>query len=513
MVNMARKDVVPALVAGIDIKQEIRAHMALLGHEGLGVTELRVFDPFPQVAYADRVDAVVRLCRQMDGRATGVYVGVQARPAHLFDLAPNRWVRAGGGPTGNCARDEDIEWISALFFDIDVVSPLHQKGHPASEDELEETLRAAECLARQDGLALGRAVCCSGNGHYVLAPVVPIAVDSEHIARKFRCFCQRLADIVTGQVPGARIDPVYNVSRVMRVMGTLNRKGKPLPDRPHRRAHFVTEPMPARSMALHHMILNTEVDQVGQTDGDLPPGLKCSLAAIEKCEFIQWCRRNARGVSEPQWFALITNLAHLEGGIDLIHQISALDPLRYDRAHTQHVIDRVLDEGYKPVNCRTIMSPAMVQPGRGAFYCSRVLRCPAGAPMYLAASGAFPTEEGAIPMNERTGNKPVKVFRCGCIKAAIWLNHRVVDDAVAPVYSVRITKSYKQKDGQWKHTATLAVEDLPKAALLAVESYRFLRMRSEEPVKSTDDQETVNDSGSVCGDQNQPGTCPKPQSE
>jgi len=167
----------------------------------------------------------------MDGKIS-VYIGVQARPAHLFDLAPNHWVPAHGGPEGNCARDDDIEWISVVFFDIDVVSVLRQKGHPASEEELQKTLRAARLLARQEGLALSSAVCCSGNGHYILAPIVSIPVGTDEVARQFKQFCQNLADRVVGQLIGVRIDPVYNLSRVMRVMGTLNPKGKPLSGRP-----------------------------------------------------------------------------------------------------------------------------------------------------------------------------------------------------------------------------------------------------------------------------------------
>ena len=152
-------------------ERAIWSHLALLGHDSLGVTELRVFEPRPQVAYADSVDDVVRLCRQMDDNATGIYVGVQPRPAHLFDQAPNRWVPAHGGHDGNCARDVDIEYITALFFDIDVVSPQRAQGHPASQEELRRSLHVAERLARQDGLALSSTLCCSGNGHYVLASI------------------------------------------------------------------------------------------------------------------------------------------------------------------------------------------------------------------------------------------------------------------------------------------------------------------------------------------------------
>jgi hypothetical protein len=144
--------------APLDVEAEIRRQRRILEHEGYGVTESRTFGRGPpMVAYTDNDDDAVRLCLEKDGK-TNIYIGVQPRPAHLFDLAPNRWVPARGGPAGNCAHDDDIEWISALFFDIDVASPERPEGHPASEEELKETLRAAQWLARQNGLALSSAI-------------------------------------------------------------------------------------------------------------------------------------------------------------------------------------------------------------------------------------------------------------------------------------------------------------------------------------------------------------------
>jgi hypothetical protein len=368
------------------VEQQIRSHLDLLGHDRLGVTELRVFDPLPHVAYAESTDVVVRLCREMDGRTFGIYVGVQPRPAHLFDLAPNRWTASRGGRDGNCARDSDVEYVTAVFFDLDVVSPERVTGHPASDEELQRSLQAARFLAQQDGLVGHSTICCSGNGHYVLAPVVAVSVGSDEIADKFRCFCQELEARVAHRIAGVRIDPVYNMSRVMRLMGTVNQKGKPAPGRPYRRAACVTEPVPARSIALHHMILNADPGQSAAAGQELPTGLRCDLKKIHRCEFIQWCRRRPLEVSEPLWFALLTNLARLHGGIQLAHEISALDRFRYDYAETQRVIERILGQGYMPVSCRTIMSPAMGRPGRGVFRCSRIQGCPAKAPMYLAAT-------------------------------------------------------------------------------------------------------------------------------
>lgn len=482
MKNEISRGVVQGLVVDPKTAHDMHTHMALLRHDGLGVTELRVFDPFPQVAYADGVDSVVRRCLEMDGRATGVYVGVQPRPAHMFDLAPNHWVAAQGGPKGNCARDRDIEYITAVFFDIDVVSPERQEGHPASEEELQETLCAARSLARQDGLALGSAVCCSGNGHYVLAAVVPIAVGGEGVARRFKCFCQQLADNVAGQFSGVRIDPVYNLSRVMRVMGTLNRKGETVFGRPHRRACFVTKPMPVQSMALHHMILNTEIKDCAQGEQHLPTGLKCDLAAVERCEFIKWCRAYPAAVSEPLWWGLITNLAYLEGARGLIHEISKLDPVRYIYKDTERVIERVISEGYKPVRCATLNAMAPAGSGRGGFRCPQIGCCPARAPMYMATSHVIYEREEVTPMQEEVKNLPIKVFHCGPVKAAIWMDHKVMDNEVMPVHSIQIVKSYKD-GGKWKNAKTFGLEDLPKVAMVVTEAYKFLRLRSVEPAK------------------------------
>jgi len=366
-------------------RDAIRQQRRLLGHEDHGVSELRVFDPWPKVAYADSEDAVIGLCLEMEGRAQGVYVGVQPRPLRLFDLAPNCWRPARSGPNRNCAYDKDIEYIRTVFFDIDVVSAEHSKGHPASDEELLQSLHAAQLLAQEDGLALSSTICCSGNGHYVLAPLVAIPVYSDEEAAKFKKFCTQLATEIAGQISGIKFDAVFNPGRVMRIMGTTNRKGQAVPGRPHRRAYFVTEPIFARSVALHHMILNTDVEPLRTSSNLLTVAIRCDLHKLERCEFVRWCRQDPSAVSEPLWWALITNLAHLQGGTELIHEVSRLDTIRYNYADTQRKIQKAIDAGYRPVSCRTIVSEAMMRPGRGRFQCSRIGKCRARAPMYLAS--------------------------------------------------------------------------------------------------------------------------------
>jgi hypothetical protein len=84
-------------------------------------------------------------------------------------------------------------------------------------------------------------------------------------------------------------------------------------------------------------------------------------------------------------------------------------------------------------------------------------------------------------MENTVKKSPLNVFKCGPIRVAIWLDSRIIDDAVVEIHSIRIDKSYKDKDGnEWKYTNTFNVEDLPKVAVLAMEVYKFLRVKTSE---------------------------------
>lgn len=356
-------------------KTAIRHHLQLLGHNGYGATELRVFDPKPMVAYIDNDDDAIRLVADVQRTAKGIYIGVQPRPLFLFDKSPHRWTPAVSKPVSNCGKDADIEYITILYFDIDVNSEQRKQGYPASDKELELTLHAAQLLSREDGLALTPTICCSGNGHYVITPIEPIPISDNEVPHRFRHFCQELAKLISCKVPSVKIDPVYNLSRVMRLMGTMNRKGQPMQDRPHRQAFFATEPVFYKSMAAHYMILNTDVPYRHSNKTDMPSFIKCNLDKIEECHFIKWCRQSPDKVTEPQWFAMIANMAKLEGGPKLIHEMSVLDKNRYSYDQTQRRIERVLNNGYSPTSCESI--------AYFGFKCPKLGQCLARAPMYM----------------------------------------------------------------------------------------------------------------------------------
>jgi len=76
-------------------------------------------------------------------------------------------------------------------------------------------------------------------------------------------------------------------------------------------------------------------------------------------------------------------------------------------------------------------------------------------------------------------SKPEKRLRCGPITASIWAENKIVQGEMVKFFSINIDKAYKDGD-TWKHTASFAVEDLPKVALVANEAYRYLRLSSPD---------------------------------
>ena len=80
-----------------------------------------------------------------------------------------------------------------------------------------------------------------------------------------------------------------------------------------------------------------------------------------RCAFIQHCKRNAKTLPEPDWYAMISNLAVFEGGEAVIHKLSKPYP-KYDFKITQAKIDHFHKSGTKPMTCRKIAEHGFVCP-------------------------------------------------------------------------------------------------------------------------------------------------------
>ncbi|MFC1768459.1 hypothetical protein ACFLZX_01720 [Nanoarchaeota archaeon] len=81
---------------------------------------------------------------------------------------------------------------------------------------------------------------------------------------------------------------------------------------------------------------------------------------------------------------------------------------------------------------------------------------------------------------EEGKNTPEKKFSCGAVVATVWNNNGKSKDGEKVAFrTVSFQRRYKMGD-EWKTSNSLRINDLPKAALVLNESYKFLVMRSEE---------------------------------
>jgi len=74
----------------------------------------------------------------------------------------------------------------------------------------------------------------------------------------------------------------------------------------------------------------------------------------------------------------------------------------------------------------------------------------------------------------RSGNAPIKKFRAGPISATVWNNH--AKEGESEYKTVSFERNYKDKEGAWKTTTSLRMNDLPKAALVLQKAYEYLAL-------------------------------------
>jgi len=80
-------------------------------------------------------------------------------------------------------------------------------------------------------------------------------------------------------------------------------------------------------------------------------------------------------------------------------------------------------------------------------------------------------------MQDKEKQKPIRVTRCGGLKAAVWLSTTNKDGKDVNVPRIRIQKSYKDRNtGEWVNTDWLYLDDLPKVVAVATEAYRHFRV-------------------------------------
>lgn len=76
--------------------------------------------------------------------------------------------------------------------------------------------------------------------------------------------------------------------------------------------------------------------------------------------------------------------------------------------------------------------------------------------------------------------KPEKVFSTGAVQAAVWKNDAVKDGKKTEFRTVNLQRRYADKNGEWKSTSTLRINDLPKAALALNKAFEYLVLKGQD---------------------------------
>jgi hypothetical protein len=72
-------------------------------------------------------------------------------------------------------------------------------------------------------------------------------------------------------------------------------------------------------------------------------------------------------------------------------------------------------------------------------------------------------------------NKPEKKFRAGAIAATVWLNEGQSKEGEKRSFNtISFERSYKGKDGKWKSTNSLRINDLPRAVVVLNRAYEYI---------------------------------------
>ena len=74
---------------------------------------------------------------------------------------------------------------------------------------------------------------------------------------------------------------------------------------------------------------------------------------------------------------------------------------------------------------------------------------------------------------------PVKKFRVGAVSCAVWQND---GKDGSKFFTVTMERRYKDKEGNWKSTNNLGVNDLPKAVLVLQKAFEFALLKESQDV-------------------------------
>ena len=324
------------------------------------------------------------------------------RPWILKKVADNENVYFGVNPLHNRpssgrGRAEDIGAMVSFSIDIDFKGEGHKtnKNYPPDWEVAKKVLINANC-------PLPSLVVFTGNGThlYWLFESPSIVSNSSTSENESELFHKAIRNVLAQG--GYEIDVTGDLARVLRVPGTKNFKNlnDPRPvvlwdDESTKKRYHKDELL---TWAAAHAPTSFETIKKVE-DASYKANVDEADASImlNFCSFLQYCASNANTLPEPEWFAMINNLALAKkGGNDLVHKLSETHQ-NYTMEETQERIDRAQRE-QRPHTCETIHNLVDVCPYGG---------CAVKAPIALVTSHWSDSLEAVYTMLNKSGNPQI----------------------------------------------------------------------------------------------------------
>ena len=254
---------------------------------------------------------------------------------HLMDKSP---------ASGKRASLNEISCVSFLHGEYDIKGPAHKEND--LPETLEETLAFLHALEHPPSI-----IVFSGNGvHTYWLLEEPVAVTNDNrswIQRIMKCYEQSIHQL--GREKGWNFDPVADLARILRVPDTLNHKSHP-----PKRVEVIEANLKRYPLSAFEKYADESdcciTDRIPFTLD--PERIGPAERIVSRCPFMQHCRDDADHLPEPEWYAMISNIAPASDGVDAVHELSGAY-YGYSPEETDRKIRHALEQK-KPHSCRYI---------------------------------------------------------------------------------------------------------------------------------------------------------------
>lgn len=262
------------------------------------------------------------------------------------------------------AKQQEISQIGVLWADVDIAD---ESSHAVSN--LPPDIPSALSLIPTN--LEPSVVVSSGHGlhvYWLLDNPVTITDDNRQTVMETSRKVQQLIRNNAIQ-RGWHVDPVADLSRILRVPGTMNYKSVPIP------CEVIDTQYDLRYD--YDMMASLKVDvpvvnnprgsgfERRQTDGD-------AKYMLMNCRFLQHCQLDADTLTYDEWLSMLTNVSRASDGVQACHDLSKIDSKRYNERGTQDKIDEALGN-MAPATCEYIQKTLHFN---GCEDCG--VKCPSG---------------------------------------------------------------------------------------------------------------------------------------